>query len=208
MDLFRTRRREPPPAGPDSDDAELMAAVAAGRVEALRLLHQRHAPWLRARLARRCADADLVDDALQDTFVAVWRDARRFDAAGGEAAAWIWTIAIRRLISALRRAGAAGSARTARLTELADLAGPADSVRPGEARLVTESAEDAVLVGVEHGDLGAAIARLSPDLRAALQATVLDGLTVREAARLLGVPEGTVKTRVMRAKAQLRRHLA
>ncbi|MEU6741042.1 RNA polymerase sigma factor [Streptosporangium sandarakinum] len=206
MDLFRIGRREPPPVGPDSDDAELMAAVAAGRTEALRLLHQRHAPWLRARLARRCADADLVDDALQDTFVAVWRDARRYDAAGGEAAAWIWTIAVRRLISALRRAGAAPrAAGTVRLTGLAELTEPAGS---GEAGLVTRSAEDAVLVGVEHGDLGTALARLSPDLRAALQATVLDGLTVREAARLLGVPEGTVKTRVMRAKAQLRGYLA
>jgi RNA polymerase sigma-70 factor (ECF subfamily) len=45
-------------------------------------------------------------------------------------------------------------------------------------------------------------------LRAALQATVLDGLTVREAAVMLGIPQGTVKTRVMRAKAQLREHLA
>ena len=54
----------------------------------------------------------------------------------------------------------------------------------------------------------AALACLSPDLRAALQATVLDGLTTKEAARLLGVPEGTVKTRVMRAKARLREDLA
>lgn len=49
---------------------------------------------------------------------------------------------------------------------------------------------------------------LSPELRAAVQATVLDGLTVNEASQLLGVPAGTVKTRVMRAKAQLREHLA
>ncbi|GLW98650.1 RNA polymerase sigma24 factor [Microtetraspora sp. NBRC 16547] len=188
---FLARRREPPPIGPASDDAELLAAAAARRTDALRLLHQRHAPWLRVRLARRCADPDMVDDAIQDTFVAVWRDAHRYRAAEGEAAAWIWTIAIRRLISALRRTGTAPS-----VTSFDD------------AHLVTESAEDAVLVGVEHGDLGTAIARLSPELRAAIQATVLDGLTVREAARLLGVPEGTVKTRVMRAKARLRGYLA
>lgn len=204
--LFFTRRREPPPAGPRSNDAELLAAVAAGRTEALRLLHQRHAPWLRARLARRCADTDLVDDAIQDTFVAVWRDAHRYRATEGEAAAWIWTIAIRRLISALRRAGAAPP-----VAALDDPRAPAprrSGARQTSADLVTKSAEDVVLVGVEHGDLGAALARLSPDLRAAIQATVLDGLTVREAAHLLGVPEGTVKTRVMRAKAQLRGYLA
>ncbi|MFF3665354.1 RNA polymerase sigma factor [Microtetraspora malaysiensis] len=191
MYRFLARRREPPPIGPAGDDAELLAAVAAGRTEALRLLHQRHAPWIRVRLARRCADPDTVDDAIQDTFVAVWRGAHRYRAGEGEVAAWIWTIAIRRLISTLRRTG------------------PAPPATPyDEARLVTESAEDAVLVGVEHGDLGTAVARLSPELRAAIQATVLDGLTVKEAARLLGIPEGTVKTRVMRAKARLRGYLA
>jgi hypothetical protein len=52
----------------------------------------------------------------------------------------------------------------------------------------TASAEDLVLLGVEHGDLGAAPARLSPELRAVIQATVLDGLTVGEASQLLRVP--------------------
>ncbi|MGP4104266.1 hypothetical protein [Nonomuraea sp. KM90] len=56
MHRLFTRNRDAPSFGPDSDDAELVAAVAAGKVEALRILHRRHAPWLRARLARRCAD--------------------------------------------------------------------------------------------------------------------------------------------------------
>ena len=196
MSIFVRKRRGPTPVGPEAEDAELLVAVAARRVEALELLHRRHAPWLRVRLARRCADLDLVDDAIQDTFVAVWRDARRYRAAEGEAAAWIWTIAIRRLISALRRRGIA--------PPLASL-GEGWS---GASQPVTVSAEDAVLLGVEHGDLGTALQGLSPELRAAVQATVLDGLTVREAAQLLGIPEGTVKTRVMRAKAQLRERLA
>ncbi|MEW9556382.1 RNA polymerase sigma factor [Nonomuraea sp. NPDC050783] len=205
MHPFFARRREPPPIGPQSDDANLLAGVAAERVEALKLLHRRHAPWLRARLARRCADMDLVEDAIQDTFVAIWRDAHRYRAAEGEASAWIWTIAIRRLISALRQSRAAPP-----VTALDDVHTP-KAFRSGARQasyLITESAEDAVLVGVEHGDLAAALDRLSADLRAALQATVLDGLTTREAAHLLGIPEGTVKTRVMRAKAQLRGYLA
>lgn len=99
------RRPHPPPVSASSDDHELMAAVAAERVEALRLLHDRHAPWLRARLLRRCADPDIVNDAIQDTFVAVWRGAGRYSPQGEDAAAWIWTIAARRLASALRRPG-------------------------------------------------------------------------------------------------------
>ena len=55
-----------------------------------------------------------------------------------------------------------------------------------------------VLLGVEHGDLAGALNRLSPELRAVVQATVLDGLTTKEAGRLLGIPAGTVKTRMMR----------
>ncbi|WP_435872257.1 RNA polymerase sigma factor [Microbispora rosea] len=191
------KRPHPPPVSPSSDDHDLMAAVAAERVEALRLLHDRHAPWLRARLLRRCADPDLVDDAIQDTFVAVWRGARRYSPQGDDAAAWIWTIAVRRLASALRRPGGRWIAAAA----LADTA-----LAETGARLA--SSEDSVLLGVEHGDLGGALARLSPELRAVIQATVLDGLTVREASRLLGIPEGTVKTRLMRAKARLREELA
>jgi RNA polymerase sigma-70 factor (ECF subfamily) len=71
-----------------------------------------------------------------------------------------------------------------------------------------ESAEDRVLLGVEYGDLAGALQRLSPELRAVVQATVLDGLTTKEAGRLLGIPAGTVKTRMMRARAQLRGELA
>ena len=70
------------------------------------------------------------------------------------------------------------------------------------------SAEDEVLVGVEHGDLGAALGRLSPELRAVVQATVLDGLTTKEASTLLGIPQGTVKTRAARARRELREALA
>jgi RNA polymerase sigma-70 factor (ECF subfamily) len=182
--------------GPDSDDADLLAAVAAEHLEALRILHARHAPWIRLRLARRCADPDVVNDALQDTFVAVWRGAGKYRPGKGDAAAWLWTIAIRRLISILRSRGSGWIGDGHALDDTHPAAGTA------------ESAEEIVLLGVEHGHLGVAIARLSPELRAAIQATVLDGLSTREAAHLLGIPEGTVKTRVMRAKARLREELA
>jgi RNA polymerase sigma-70 factor (ECF subfamily) len=168
-------------------DAALLAAVAEGDRGALRELHDRHAPWLGSRLRRRCADPDLAAEALQDTFVAVWKGAGRWDGRG-EPAAWMWGIAIRRLIGVLRKRG--------RWTPVASPSGAAEEV--------VVAAEEQVLLGIEHGGLAAAMAALSPELRAVLQATVLDGLTTREAGHLLGIPAGTVKTRAMRARAELR----
>jgi RNA polymerase sigma-70 factor (ECF subfamily) len=156
----------------------------------MRELYDRHAPWVSVRLARRCNDREVVADVLQDTFVAVWRGAERYRGSG-QVGAWIWGIAIRRLVSRLR----------ARHHVVLMAEPTLDSHVAGV------TLEDDLLAGVEYGDLGPALAALSPELRAAIQATVLDGLTAREAGALLGIPTGTVKTRVHRAKAHLRASL-
>src|SRR5690349_17259960 len=141
----------------------------------------------------RCADRALVDDVVQETFLAVWHgSARPPDLAAADVAGWLWLIAIRRLVDALR-------SRTTR-QKLAELLGR----RRPEVEL---SAEEEILLRVEHGDIGGSLQRLSPELRAVVQATVLDGLSTREAAELLGIPVGTVKTRAMRARQQLRQEL-
>ncbi|HEX8486989.1 MAG TPA: RNA polymerase sigma factor [Propionibacteriaceae bacterium] len=172
-------------------DAALLRSLAAGDESALRTLYDRHATWLWVRLMRRCNDEDVVADVLQDTFLAVWRGAGRWRG-DGEVAAWIWGISVRRLISRLRvhRAPA-----------------PAPQETIDSAGVEAESAEELVLLGVEHGDVGAALRRLSPELRAVVQATLLDGLTTREAARLLRIPQGTVKGRLRRVKELLRADL-
>lgn len=167
-------------------DAELVAAIGAGDRSALRVLYVRHQPWLTARLRHRCSDPDVVAEAVQDTFVAVWRHAEHWNASG-EPVAWMWGIAIRRLIGVLRH--------RSRWSPVSN--------RVADAPTVT-TAEDLVLFGVVHGDLAGAIDGLPVELRAVVQATVLDGLTTREAAQLLGIPSGTVKTRMMRARIQLR----
>ncbi|MFD7687272.1 RNA polymerase sigma factor [Streptomyces sp. NPDC059781] len=174
-------------------DGELLRAVAAdGDRRAFEELYRRYAPWLTARMRGRCADTGIVDDVVQETFLAVWRGSARYRE-DGDAAGWLWRIASRRLVDTLRGAGARGRLRQtlARLRHRDEA-----------------SAEDRVLAGVEHGDLAGALVRLSPELRAVLQATVVDGLTTREAAVLLGIPPGTVKTRAMRARRQLREALA
>jgi RNA polymerase sigma-70 factor (ECF subfamily) len=180
-------------AGNGPDDLVLLRAVAAGDEEALGCLFDRHAGWLTVRLSRRCSSPEVVDQAVQDTFLALWRGSASYRG-GGDVGAFIWGIGIRRLIDALRREG--GARRWS------------SSGRRPEDTSVVVSAEDQVLVGVEHGRLAPALASLSPELRAALEATVLDGLTTAEAARLLGVAEGTVKSRCHRARLALRVALA
>ncbi len=172
-------------------DAVLLEATAEGDRKALAQLYLRHAPWLILRLRRRCPDDGIVDEVVQDTFVAVWRNARQWDSRG-EVAAWIWGIAVRRLIDALRRCPPPGASLD-RFPEWVGVPQP--------------SAEDEVLGGAEYEDLALALDRLSPDLQAVIRATVVDGLTTNEAGELLGIPPGTVKTRMMRARNILRKEL-
>jgi RNA polymerase sigma factor (sigma-70 family) len=104
----------------------------------------------------------------------------------------MWGIAVRRLISRLR-------ARRSPTPVSDDVLSAASTA--------VQSAEDQLLVAVEYGDVGTALRALSPELRTVVQATVIDGLTTREASRLLGLPQGTVKSRMRAAKTQLRIHV-
>ncbi|WP_374456126.1 RNA polymerase sigma factor [Nocardioides sp.] len=177
--------------GHERSDAELLAAVSEGDEAALRALFDRHSPWLLARLRRRSSDPDLAAEALQDTFLAVWRHPGGFRG-DGEVGAWLWGIAIRQLVTRLRKRAAPLPVAEQLLSALSP---------------TVRSAEDELLLAAEHGDLGSALGRLSPELRDVLRATALDGLSTREAARLLGLPQGTVKTRLRAARRQLREQL-
>ena len=179
------------PYAEEHDDAALLRGAARGDEGALAALYDRHAGWLTVRMTRRCALPDVVDHAVQDTFLALWREAGNYRGVG-DVAAFIWGIGVRRLIDAIRRERGAGRRLPWRASEPE----------------VVISAEDQVLTGIEHGRLGQALAGLSPELRGAIEATVLDGLTCAEAAVLLGVPEGTVKSRCHRARVALRAALA
>lgn len=196
MRLFRPVGGQREKDDGDGGDAALLRAVARGDATAMGTLYDRHAGWLHARLTRRCADAELVREVLQDTFVTVWRSAAGHR--GQEAGGWLWTIAARRLVDARR-----AQERSARGVEPLPESGRPGRFEPAAA----PSAEDRVLAGLEYGDVGTALDRISPELREVLRATVIDGLTTREAARLLGIPEGTVKSRARRARAELREAL-
>ena len=172
----------------DIDEELLVRRAARGDRAAFEEFYRRTAPWLAGRLRRRCADEQIVAEVMQETYLAVWRSAGSFAGrvTGGSAVGWVWTIAAHRLIDAFRRR--------------AHHARPPVTAAPSS----VPAAEDEVLSGTVSGDVGEALRRLPPELRDVLRALVVDGLSVRETAVLLGVPEGTVKTRARRARIQMR----
>lgn len=190
-------------SGPgEADDRALLARVASGDRRALEALYGRHAGWLTVRLQRRCHDPELVDSALQDTFVAVWSGAARQFRGDGDVAAWLWGIGVRKLIDHLRK-------RRPVPVDPASLPATVVGAGGGDRTPVVDSAESAALARtVGAGDLGDAFRYLAPELQTVLLATAVDGLTTREAADLLGIPQGTVKTRLLRARTQLQERLA
>jgi RNA polymerase sigma-70 factor, ECF subfamily len=173
------------------DDDELIAAMAGGDDTALRELFARHAPWLAARL-RAALPAPEVEDVLQETFLAAWRGARRYQPAGA-AGGWLWGIARRQAALWLRRRGPAG-------LEL-----PAAGGLPGESP--AGPATDPALAAVARAELAGAIRALGPAGGAARETWRLlyvEDRPVAEVAALMGVPEGTVKSRAYRVRQLMR----
>ena len=107
------------------DDDELIASLAGGDDTALRELFSRHAPWLAARL-RKALPPDDVEDVLQETFLAVWQNAKTYQPRGTPAA-WLWVIARNQAALLLRKRGPAAQA-------LLDEGGPVGRPRRGRAR--------------------------------------------------------------------------
>ena len=169
------------------DDAELIAAVADGDDAALRELFGRHAPWLAARL-RSVLSATDVEDVLQETFLAVWRGARGYRP-DGPAGGWIWGIARRQAALFLRRRG------------------PAALVLPAVIAADGQHAGDPADAALSRANLAGAVAALGPEDnpdRRVWQLMYVEDRPVAEVADLMGIPEGTVKSRAHRARRRLR----
>jgi RNA polymerase sigma-70 factor (ECF subfamily) len=180
---------DPAAVGAASDDA-LVRAVAGGDRSALELLYRRHAPWLAGRLAARTSSRDLAEEALQDTFVAVWRSARSYHGTG-EVPAWVWGIARRRLASLARR-------QRPSVLSLEATAEPPDSAATPEEAALGQDASTRIRLAISH---------LPAEQQAAITAVVYEGKSIQAAAQAAAVPEGTLKSRLHRARLHLRKEL-
>lgn len=181
----------------DDPDLELIRAIAAGQRDALATLYQRFAtPLYRFILQRLGQDQELAEEVLQDVMLAVWKGAERFRG-DSRALTWLFGIAHRQALQARRRRASRARHEWDPTIDTVALSAPAE----GSPRQLAEDA-------LEQEDLRRAVADLPEDMRLALDLTLVEGLTCREAADVLQVATGTVKSRLFRGRALLRESLA
>ncbi|RZQ62592.1 sigma-70 family RNA polymerase sigma factor [Amycolatopsis suaedae] len=133
-------------------------------------------------------DRQWTEDVVQETLIRAWQNSANLTREPGMLRGWLLTVAKRIVIDGWRSKQA--RPKEVELTR-PDIAGAADE---------TDRALSAMVL-VE------AVGRLGPDQRAAIYQTYVLGHTVREAATILGVPEGTVKSRLHKAMRLIRRAL-
>ena len=193
-------RRELPrpaavPAAASRDDPleGLVARVADGDEPAFAELYRRVAPVVFGLVTTVVRDPAQSEEVTQEVFVELWRTAARFDPARGTARSWILTCAHRRAVDRVRSAE-----RAARRD---DLAGRRDQGRPYDE--VVEQVE----TGLEREHVRRSLHALTDLQRETVVLAYYGGYTHREIAELLGVPSGTVKTRLRDGLLRLRDHL-
>jgi len=171
--------------------AELIGRVAAhGDRDAFKLLFEHFAPRVKGLLMKIGTDADTAEEIAQSTLLAVWRKAAQFDPSSGGAAAWIFTIARNLRIDAARRA-----VRQAR----ADQPGLIDDVDD-----IVDSPEILMTRGEDVSRVAAALLRLSEEQSRVVRMSFIEERPHAEIAESLGIPLGTVKSRIRLAMSRLR----
>jgi RNA polymerase sigma-70 factor (ECF subfamily) len=189
------RRAEIPTRLPVGDDGleGLLTLVALGDEEAFAELYRRVAAPVFGLVSKVVRNPSQAEEVAQEVFVELWRTASRFDPARGTARAWIMTCAHRRAVDRVRAAE-----RAARRD---DLAGRRDQGRPYD-----EVAEQ-VETTLEREHVRRSLAALTELQREAVVLAYYGGYTNREIAELLGVPSGTVRTRLRDGLIRLQDHL-
>ncbi|MGQ9917624.1 MAG: RNA polymerase sigma factor [Bryobacteraceae bacterium] len=138
-----------------------------------------------------------AQDLTQEVFLKVFRNVRSFRAGEGSFGVWLARLTRNLLIDHYRRS------KMERATASIE-----DQLPRLEEKAAIEGRTEAALAGREASEaLQKALARLSPDLRETLILRDIEGLEYREIAQVLGVPEGTVKSRLNRGRSELARAL-
>lgn len=178
------------PSLPDSSDEQLLDLLAAGADQsALSELYDRYQAQMYGLAMRITGEASLAQDAVQDAFLGIWRNAARFSAQRGSPRTWMLSITHHRAVDILRRRRA-----VAPLPE-AEGAGEALTVPDVWPEVERSFDRDAVRSAMGH---------LPEAQRVAITLAYFEGLTQVEIAGRTGAPLGTVKSRVRLGLQQLR----
>lgn len=171
---------------------QLVSAVAKTRDrQAFAELFAHFAPRLKAFMMKKGADAATAEDLVQETMVAVWNKAPLYEPSRGAVSTWVFRIARNQRIDRLRRE------THHHYADIDDYDEPSD-----------EPASDEMLIDREADDLlEAAIAELPAEQMEVIKLAYIDDFAQSEIARRLGLPLGTVKSRMRLAYARLRREL-
>jgi RNA polymerase sigma-70 factor (ECF subfamily) len=166
------------------DDRVLVARVADGDGGALEALYERYGRACYSLARRILVDEQLAQDAVQEVFLTVWRDASRFDAARGGFSSWLLSMTHHKAVDAVRREENLRKRRTSDDTlEVREDDGPA--------------VDDAVWSLLRRQRVREVLKTLPEPQREALTLAYFGGYTQREIAGLTSTPLGTVKTRML-----------
>jgi len=176
----------------DADDATVIG-LSRHEPEHFTVLFRRHAPHIQRYVVRRLGQ-DAADDIVAETFLLAFRQRDSYDQARADARPWLYGIATN-LIGRHRRA-------EIRLYRALARTGADPVMEP-----FTDRVDDQVSAGTASRRLAAGLARLPEQLRDTLLLVAWSGLSYEEAATALGVPVGTVRSRMSRARSRLRRAL-
>lgn len=174
---------------PSPSDQELMTRVAARDRDAFAELYDRFAPQVFGLALHFLNIHGDAEDVLQETFLQVWDQAHRFDPARSPPDGWVLMIARSRAVDRLRQRPAAGP--------VSDVPDPSASGRTGAEQERRE----------EAGRVSAALETLPEEQRTAIRLAFFGGMTHEQIAGRLGVPLGTVKTRIRLGMLRLRDRL-
>jgi RNA polymerase sigma-70 factor (ECF subfamily) len=174
--------------------AALIARVASGDEAAFGELYDLVAPRVHSVVLRVVRDPAMAEEVTQEVMVELWRQAPRFDAERGSVASWAATVAHRRAVDRVR------SSQSARDRDQREHDATLPDARHDE---VAEQVEDRL----ERDRVTAALAVLTPVQRESIELAYFSGYTYREVAVVLGVPEGTIKTRIRDGLSRIRDQL-
>ncbi|HKZ28244.1 MAG TPA: sigma-70 family RNA polymerase sigma factor [Acidimicrobiia bacterium] len=172
-----------------AEDAQLVSSFLEGDRRAFDELMRAHEDRVFAVCLRILTDREAALDAVQETFITVYRKAQQFSEASAFST-WLYRIAVNTCYDQLRRS------RRHRVQPLPETSDPAD-----------DRSEDALGSVELRPDLDRALANLAPEFRVAVVLSDLEGLPLQAVAEALDVPIGTVKSRVFRGRRLLAEHL-